>query len=75
MAEPSDLSGDYVVVTRQDRATGAWAWEIQRRSKPLGIRLHHNGFMSEVAAKLAGEKARKHLLDALVEEERNQSAD
>ena len=45
------------------------AWEIQRRSTPLGVRLHHNGFVSESAAKLAGEKALKYLLDGLAGEE------
>jgi hypothetical protein len=69
MAKRSDLADDYLVVTRQDRAGGAWAWEIERRSKPLGIRLLHNGFASESAAKLAGEKALKYFLDGLAEEE------
>jgi hypothetical protein len=69
MAKRSDLADDYYVVTRQDRTGGAWAWEIQRRSTPLGVRLHHNGFVSESAAKLAGEKALKYLLDGLAGEE------
>ena len=69
MAKPSDLADDYVVVTRQERASGAWAWEIQRRSTPLGVRLYHNGFVSESAAKLAGEKALRNLLDGLAAEE------
>jgi len=59
----SDLADDYLVVTRQDRAGGARAWEIQRRSKRPGVRPYHDGFVSESAAKLAGEKALKYLLD------------
>jgi hypothetical protein len=69
MEKPSDLADDYVVVTRQDRASGVWAWEIERRSTPLGVRLYHDAFVSESAAKLAGEKALKYLLDGLAEEQ------
>jgi hypothetical protein len=46
-------------------------WEIQRRSKPLGVRLYGDGFKSEFAAKLAGEKALSELLDRLAEQESN----
>jgi hypothetical protein len=53
--------------------TKTWVWEIQRRSMPLGVRLDHNGFASELAAKLAGEKALKLLVDGIVEEEKKQN--
>ncbi|MGC1612764.1 MAG: hypothetical protein WA801_24660 [Pseudolabrys sp.] len=33
-----------------------------------GVRLHANGFKSELAAKLAGEKALRELLDGLAQE-------
>jgi hypothetical protein len=38
-------------------------------SKPLGVRLDGDGFKSEFAAKLAGEKALRDLLDGLAQEE------
>ena len=37
-------------------------------SKPLGVRLNGDGFKSESAAKLAGEKALRQLLDGLAQE-------
>ena len=43
-------------------------WEIQRRSTPIGVRLNGEGFKSEIAAKLAGEKALRELLDGLAQE-------
>jgi hypothetical protein len=46
-----------------------WRWEIKRPSKPLGIKLYANGFKSEKAAKLAGEKALSELLDGIAREQ------
>jgi hypothetical protein len=46
-------------------------WEIRRRSKPLGVRLYGDGFKSEAAAKLAGEKALREFLDGLVQQQSN----
>ena len=46
-----------------------WQWEIKRRPKPLGIKLYANGFKSEKAAKLAGEKALRELLDGVAGEQ------
>jgi hypothetical protein len=66
---PADLARDYHVVTRQERKSGTWAWEIRRRSAPLGVRLHRNGFVSEPAAKLAGEKELRRLLEGLVQDQ------
>ena len=40
-----------------------WTWEIQRRPKPLGVRLYEDGFKSPFAAKLAGEKALRQFLE------------
>jgi hypothetical protein len=62
------LSEDFFVVVRRRRRLREWSWEIQRRSKPLGVRLNGDGFKSESAAKLAGEKALRQLLDGLAEE-------
>jgi len=53
------FSDDYFVITKAQGRPRAWAWEIRRRSKPIGVRLNGNGFKSEFAAKLAGEKALK----------------
>lgn len=61
-----DLRSDYFVFVQQHRATKTWAWEIGRRSKPMGVRVYHNGFASEAAAKLAGEKSLQQLLAGLV---------
>jgi hypothetical protein len=63
------LSDDFFVAVKRRRRLREWSWEIQRRSKPLGVRLNGDGFKSESAAKLAGEKALRNLLDGLAQEE------
>ena len=63
------LAGDFFVAVKRRRRLREWSWEIQRRSKPLGVRLDGDGFKSEFAAKLAGEKALRDLLDGLAQEE------
>jgi hypothetical protein len=60
---------DFFVAVKRRRRLREWSWEIQRRSKPLGVRLDGDGFKSEFAAKLAGEKALRELLDGLAQEE------
>jgi hypothetical protein len=65
---PISFSDDYFVVTKRGGRAGAWAWEIQRRSKPIGVRLNGDGFESEFAAKLAGEEALRELLHGLGQE-------
>jgi hypothetical protein len=65
---PISFSDDYFMVTKRRRRLEEWSWEIQRRSTPIGVRLHANGFKSELAAKLAGEKALRELLDGLAQE-------
>ena len=69
---PISLSDDYFVVTKRGGQPGEWAWEIQRRSKPIGVRLNGDGFNSEFAANLAGEKALRELLDGLAQEKTNE---
>src|SRR3974390_2991352 len=64
-ADVVDLPSDYFVLVRRAPATWAWTYEIHRRSKPLGVRLYHDGFESESAAKLAGERLLRRLLDGL----------
>jgi hypothetical protein len=63
------LADDYFVVTKRRRRLREWGWEIQRRSKPLGVRLDGDGFKSEFAAKLAGEKVLREFLDDLAQED------
>ena len=50
-------------LVRSERLPGTWSWEIFRKSKPLVVRLYGENFSSEAAAKLAGEKALRELLD------------
>jgi hypothetical protein len=40
-------SRDYYVVTKAHGHPPAWTWEIQRRSRPLGVRIYGDGFGSE----------------------------
>ena len=60
---------DYFVTTKRRRRLREWSWEIHRRSKPLGVKLYGDGFKSEPAAKLPGEKALRRLLDDLAQEQ------
>jgi hypothetical protein len=46
-------------------------WRIERRSRPLGVRPYGDGFKWEGAAKLAGERALKELLDGIRQRERD----
>jgi len=64
------FSNDYFVATKHRGLPRRWSWEIHRRSKPLGIRLNGDGFKSELAAKLAGEKALRELLNGLAQEDK-----
>jgi hypothetical protein len=65
----SALQRDYFVVTKvHTRPKLRWSWEILRRSKPLGIKVIEGEFRSEPAAKAAGEKALRKLLDSLQDE-------
>jgi hypothetical protein len=42
-------------------------WEVARKTKPLGVRLYGDGFKRDGAAKLAGEKALRELLDGILQ--------
>jgi hypothetical protein len=53
---------DYYIVVTNGGGSAGWKWEIQRRSKPLGIRLYATGFVSQAGAKVAGQIALKALL-------------
>ena len=61
---------DYLVIAKSyGQFPTLWKWEIQRRSKPLGIRLDELGFKSEQSAMLAGQKALAELLEGIRQEE------
>ena len=59
------LSDYYVVTFATNEATHPWAWEIKRRSGPMGFRLTDNGFQSQASAEIAGNLALKEFLEAL----------
>jgi hypothetical protein len=61
-----NLLNDYFVSITSSGEPLQWQWEIKRRPQPIGIKLYANGFKSEKAAKLAGEKALRELLDQLL---------
>jgi hypothetical protein len=69
--EGSNFSDDYFVFTKRRGRPPTWRWEIQRRSRPLGVRLYGDGFKSEFEAKLAGERALRELIDGLAQEEKD----
>jgi hypothetical protein len=62
------LNQYFVSITRGGKPP-QWQWEISRRPKPLGVRFYASGFRSEKAAKLAGEKALRELVDGLAREQ------
>lgn len=45
-----------------------WTWRIESEPISLRVKLFEGGFRSEKAAKLAGEKALRKLLDGIAEE-------
>jgi hypothetical protein len=62
---------DYYVVTLDtDRGSYPWAWELRRRSKPMGVRIGKAGYISQSAAEFAGKRALEDFLAALAEEQR-----
>jgi hypothetical protein len=61
----------YAVVTSSRGRPPVWTWEIQRRPTRLGIKVAEDGFISQSAAKLAGEKALVAFLHSLAKEELN----
>jgi hypothetical protein len=68
--QPAKAPQYSVAVKAHDRERKLWSWEI-RRVPELGANLYGEGFPSESAAKLAGEKALRAFLQKLSEEERN----
>jgi hypothetical protein len=63
------LASDYsLVITSSNRLKGPWSWEIRRQSTPLGIKNYDTDFITESAARIAGESALKEFLDRLCRE-------
>jgi hypothetical protein len=61
------MSPRYLVVTRQVR-NRTWRWQILRTPKPLGIKLYEDNFRTQQAAKLAGDKALRAILEGVTKE-------
>jgi hypothetical protein len=61
---------DYFVVVTHKARQRVWQWEIQRRPNPLGIKLFEDGFKTEKAARIAGEKALRALLEEIAKDNR-----
>ena len=59
---------DYYVVISQIEYPPNWSWSIQRRSKPMGVKLEGSGFNSEIAARRAGEEALRAFFKGLARE-------
>jgi hypothetical protein len=64
------LTGYSVKVSADANRT--WIWTIEGQPRPLDVKLSKGGFRSEKAAKLAGEKALRELLDGLANEAANE---
>jgi hypothetical protein len=58
----------YIVLVRRRGRSQAWAWQIVRTPKPLGIKLYEDNFRTQQAAKLAGEKALRAILEGVTKE-------
>src|SRR3974377_1305440 len=61
---------DYYIITFDtDRGLFPWAWELRRRSKPMGVKIREKGYQSQTAAEHAGKRALEDFLRALAQEE------
>jgi RNA:NAD 2'-phosphotransferase (TPT1/KptA family) len=61
-----------VLVKRRGRASiKTWAWEIRHTPEQLAVQLEMDGFITAQAAKRAGEKALRTLLESLTGDKRN----
>ena len=64
---------DYYIATFDtDQGTHPWAWELRRRSSPMGVRMRGTGYQSRTAAEFAGKRALSDFLTGLVAEERRE---
>jgi hypothetical protein len=63
----------YVITSRRGQNPDRWSWDIRRKSKPLGIKMTGDGFLSDGAAQFAGKQALRDFLSDLAKEEKCQS--
>jgi hypothetical protein len=67
--EDDELRRDFAVTTSPcGKQRDHWRWDIERMSTPLGFKFYDDGFVSEAAARLAGEKALRVFLEGLMRE-------
>jgi hypothetical protein len=64
------LAADYFVAVEGGKS--GWSWRINRTSRPLGVTIVGGPLKTERAARLAGEKALRDLLERLIEETERQ---
>jgi len=62
----SNLATDYFVAV--EGSNSSWAWQIHRKSRPLGVKIIGGPFRTEQAARLAGERALRDFLEELSQE-------
>jgi hypothetical protein len=65
--DPNDY---YVVTSRTGQQPERWSWEIQRKSRPLGIKMTGDGYQSDMAAQFAGKRELAEFLAELSKEEK-----
>ena len=66
-------TSDYYIQTIDTGARPyAWAWELRRRSKPMGVRIGASGYQPQAAAEHAGKVALDRFLEELSKEELRQ---
>jgi len=61
--------GYYIAVIRDKDRSKGFCWKIQRRGKPLGVKLSECGFGSFQAAHAAGTLALEELIEQIKAEE------
>jgi hypothetical protein len=64
-----DPLNDYFVILKRKLRGGVtlWSYEIDRRSKPLGVKIQEGDFSTPQAAKQAGDTALRELLRELIQ--------
>jgi len=62
----SNLATDYFVAV--EGSNSSWAWQIHRKSRPLGVKVIGGPLRTEQAARLAGERALRDFLEGLSQE-------
>jgi len=63
-------ASDYYILTAEDgERSHPWSWQIQRKSKPMGVRVRGTGFASQPAALYAGQRALLEFVTELYKQE------